>query len=141
MFCRKLEVTEVEHVKGSWASYARTCEKTDVSGAVQNFLESFWKLHGAQEAMPVEAATDEYGQLSDFNLQAGLEMFFGAKCKTKKIEDVDMKGRLDEVGLLQFHHVDLWPSSAAVRELATQMKSRVGFVYADLKKCVFDVLG
>ena len=102
---------------------------------MQNFLESFWKLHGAQEAGPHgEAVADEYGQISDFNFQAGLELFFGTKCKTKKIEDVDMKSRLEEAGLLQFHHVDLWPASAAVRELATQMKSRVGFVYADLRK-------
>ena len=102
-----------------------------------NFLESFWQSRGMQETSGhQEVVADDYMQVSDLSFQAGLEMFFGAKCKAKKIEDVDMKSRLEEAGLLQFHHVDLWPASAAVRELATQMKSRVGFVYADLRKCV-----
>ena len=102
-----------------------------------NFLESFWQSRGLQETSGhQEVVADDYMQVSDLSFQAGLEMFFGSKCKAKKIEDVDMKSRLEEAGLLQFHHVDLWPASAAVRELATQMKSRVGFVYADLRKCV-----
>ncbi len=74
--------------------------------------------------------------MSEFTFQAGLELFFGAKCKAKKLEDVDMKGKLEEAGLLQFFHVNLWSATAAVRELATQMKSRTGFIYADLRKCV-----
>ena len=53
-----------------------------------------------------------------------------------KIEEVDMQGKLEAAGLLPFFHVDLWPASAAVRELATHMKTRTGFIYADLRKCV-----
>jgi hypothetical protein len=79
---------------------------------------------------------DQYSDMSDINLQAGLEQFFGSKCKAKKIEEVDMQGKLAAAGLLPFFHVDLWPASAAVRELATQMKTRTGFIYADLRKCV-----
>ena len=104
---------------------------------MQNFLESFWKVHGVQEAVVSgEAVSDEYQQMSHAKLSAGLEKFFGEKCKAKKLEDVDMKGKLEEIGLLPFFHVDLWPAAAAVRELATQMKTRTGFIYAELRKCV-----
>ena len=72
--------------------------------------------------------------MSDANFQAGLELFFGSKCKPKKVEEVDMAGKLEAVGLAQFFHVDLWPAAAAVRELATLMKSRTGFIYTDLRK-------
>ena len=67
--------------------------------------------------------------MSDANFQAGLELFFGTKCKTKKVEEVDMQGKLEAAGLLPFFHVDLWPASAAVRELATHMKTRTGFIH------------
>ena len=109
---------------------------------MQNFLEHFWKVHGAQEAVvPGEALSDEYQQMSDAKLSAGLEKFFGEKCKAKKLEDIDMKGKLEEIGLLPFFHVDVWPAAAAVRELATQMKTRTGFINAELRKCVVVVVG
>lgn len=63
-----------------------------------------------------------------------LGRYFGNKGKSKKIEEVDMKGTLEKAGLLQLFHDDLWPASAAVRELATVCKTKNGFVFSDLRK-------
>ena len=103
-----------------------------------NFLGAFWKMRCKPDdtGAPGSVAQDGYGEMSDCNFQASLEAFFGGKCKPKKIEDVDMKGKLEAAGLLQLFDVELWPSSAAVRELATQMKTRTGLVYSDLRKWV-----
>ena len=63
-----------------------------------------------------------------------LGRYFGNKGKSKKIEEVDMKGMLEKAGLYQLFHDDLWPASAAVRELATVIKTKTGFVFSDLRK-------
>ena len=51
----------------------------------------------------------------------------------KKLEPVDMGEAMKKAGLFPLFHVDLWPSATAVRELATQAKSKK-FVSSDLRK-------
>ena len=79
---------------------------------------------------------DQYQVMAnhDRDLQAFFDRTYGGKAKCKKVEEVDMPGTLEAAGLLKLFHVDLWPGSAAVRELTTQLKSRTGFIYADLHK-------
>ena len=48
VLCRKFEVTEILHVQGSFSNYAGQCVKDQVSGAMMNFLEVFWKKNGPQ---------------------------------------------------------------------------------------------
>ena len=48
-----------------------------------------------------------------------------------------MSAAMEDAKLAEHFHVDVWPSSTAVRELATQLKnSKSAFVYSDLRKCV-----
>ena len=127
-----------------------------VSGSTLNFLESFWKRHGKQDEVPPSGPAaqvcvcgsvglgcmhlvlfqDQYQVMAnqDRDLQAFFERTIGAKAKCKKVEEVDMPGALEAAGLLKLFHVDLWPGSAAVRELATQLKSRTGLIHSDLHK-------
>ena len=101
-----------------------------------NFLEAFWEMHCQPDdtGAPGSVAQDGYGEMSDFNFQASLEAFFGGKCKPKKIEEVDMQRKLEAAGLLQLFGVELWPSSAAVRDLATQMKTRTGSSFLESQR-------
>ena len=124
----------------------RLCEQA--SGALQNFLASFWKKHAVQPDevaaslvaswwVPVELRVfsllaQEPEVLNDVDLQKGLDSYFGGK--KKKVEDVDMGARLEQACLSQHFCHEIWPASAAVRELATQLKSRSGFVFSDLRK-------
>ena len=64
---------------------------------------------------------------------SGLEMFFASK--QTKFVCLDMVEVMKELSLDHVFHVDLWPASTAVRELATQRKTK-NFVYSDLKKFV-----
>lgn len=79
-------------------------------------------------------------QVPDFGVQAGmcdetlqatlLQLLGPAK---KKYEEVDMVASMKEAQLYDLFDVNQWPSSAAVRELATQLKSK-RFVCSDLRK-------
>ena len=62
-----------------------------------------------------------------------LEQFFSSK--QVKFVSFDMVEAMGELNLDHVFHDDLWPASTAVRELATQRKTKT-FVYSDLKKCV-----
>ena len=64
-------------------------------------------------------------------MQQGLEQFFMGR-QTKLVK-IDMAAAMKEANLLDLFHVELWPASTAVRELATQIKTK-SFVYSDLKK-------
>ena len=68
---------------------------------------------------------------SGLNMQQGLEEFFAGK--TKKLMKFDMMDAMTEIRLVDLFHDDVWPADTAVRELATQLKSK-RFGYSDLKK-------
>ena len=70
---------------------------------------------------------------NDVDFQASLAVFFSATSKKKQLDEVDMPAAMNEAGLNDFIHVDLWPPSAAVRELATSLKHK-SFVFCDLRK-------
>ena len=84
--------------------------------------------------MNLVLSQDQYHDMTNLDLHANLDRYFGGKAKCKKVEEVDMEGMLEAAGLLKLFHVDLWPGSAAVRELATKLKLRTGFIYSDLRK-------
>jgi hypothetical protein len=71
-------------------------------------------------------------------LPESLAKFFAeGKSSKKKFIEVDMTAAMEEARLSAHFHVDVWPSSAAVRELATQLKSnKATFIYSDLRNCV-----
>ena len=69
--------------------------------------------------------------------QQGLEQYFAGK--QNKFVKLDMVEAMREAKLDELFHVDLWPASTAVRELATQRKTK-SFVFSDLKKSVFMLL-
>ena len=60
--------------------------------------------------------------------------------KATKLEPFDVGAKLTELGLDGHFPVEVWPPSAAVREIATWLKARKrlgnskGYVYHDLKK-------
>ena len=66
-----------------------------------------------------------------------LSSFLG---KSRKLERVNLAGRLEEIGLDQYFGSDSWPDVAPVREPATKIKSLTGegfqnpFVFADMRK-------
>ena len=68
---------------------------------------------------------------SDDLLQASLLKMLGPQ--RKKLEEVDMAEAMKRAGLYELFEVGQWPSSAAVRELATQLKTK-RFVCCDLRK-------
>ena len=75
-----------------------------------------------------------------------LEMAAGVfGSKSRRLEKVNMAGRLEELGLDMFFGSSSWPDIAPVRELATKVRSLSGegfanpFVYVDLKKYVMRV--
>ena len=70
---------------------------------------------------------DQYHDMINLDLHANLDRYFGGKAKCKKVEEVVMQGMLEAAGLVKLFHVDQWPGSAAVRELATQLMLRTGF--------------
>ena len=69
--------------------------------------------------------------------QQGLEQYFAGK--QNKLVKLDMVEAMKEAKLDKLFHVDLWPASTAVRELATQLKTKK-FVCSELKKSVFFLL-
>ena len=71
--------------------------------------------------MHLVLSQDQYQEVSNLDLHANLDRYFGGKAKCKKVEEVDMQGMLEAAGLLKLFHADLWPGSAAVREIATQL--------------------
>ena len=102
-----------------------------VSGAMLNFIGAFWKKYNGECEEPVAVYEDVY-KANDSSLLAEMDKYFGGK--KKKVEVIDMNDKLEKAGLRPHFHVDLWPSAAAVRELATQRKNKDGFVYSDLRK-------
>ena len=71
-----------------------------------------------------------------------LHWIAGEKPKQKELEHVDIGAHLKTHGLASHLPVEVWPPTAAVRELATWIKSRkrcghpdTTFVYVNLKKC------
>ena len=102
-----------------------------VSGAMLNFLGAFWKKYNGEIEEPVAVYEDVY-KANDTSLLAEMDKYFGGK--KKKVEAIDMSDKLEKAGLKPYFHVDLWPSAAAVRELATQRRNKDGFVYSDLRK-------
>ena len=73
----------------------------------------------------------EPGEISGVSM---IEQYFEGK--QKKLVKLDMVEAMKEAKLDELFHVDLWPASTAVRELATQRKTK-SFVFSDLKKSVF----
>ena len=63
--------------------------------------------------------------------------------QTRPVEHVDLKSKLDGLGLGPLFPPSSWPPAAAVRELQHKLKGleKVGvkrpFVACDLRKCVF----
>ena len=58
----------------------------------------------------------------------------------KKLLEVNMQLRMDEVGLGKFFPLDVWPSITPVRQMATWAQNRkrhIGaeYVFVDIKKC------
>ena len=86
-------------------------------------------------------SASEHGETSRLSMQAqfismqqqGLEQYFAGK--QNKFVKLDMVEAMKEAKLDELFHVDLWPASTAVRELATQRKTK-SFVFSDLKKSV-----
>ena len=71
------------------------------------------------------------GPCMQAQMQQGLEQFFMGK--QKKLDKFDMAAAMKEAKLHDLFHDELWPACTAVRELATQKKTK-SFVYSDLKK-------
>ena len=95
-------------------------------------------LSGEPEAglqTKAKAGDDESGQFR-WNEDAMCK-FFG---KPKRLEKVNMEARMTELGLDLFFGPECWPDMAAVRELATKVKSITGdgncnpFVQVELRK-------
>ena len=121
------DITEVEHMVNVEVSDL-TFEGA-VSGSRKGFMLSAFK-RAQKESVPV-AQSDPYQQECSSTLQS-LESFFSGKLQ-KKLVELDMAQAMKEAGLADLFHVDLWPASTAVRELATQLKNK-RFAYSDLKK-------
>ena len=85
----------------------------------------------AQKQREPVAQSDPYQQESTSTLQC-LESFFSGKVQ-KKLVELDMVQAMKDAGLADLYHDDLWPASTAVRELATQLRTK-RFAFADLKK-------
>ena len=85
----------------------------------------------AQKQREPVAQSDPYQQEGTSTLQC-LETFFSGKLQ-KKLVELDMAQAMTEAGLVGLFHDDLWPASTAVRELATQLKTK-RFAFSDLKK-------
>ena len=71
------------------------------------------------------------GPSMQVQMQQGLEQFFMGR--QTKLAKIDMAAAMKEAKLQDLFHVELWPACTAVRELATQIKTK-SFVYSDLKK-------
>ena len=111
----------------------------DISGQMINWLAAFWQKHaaavgGAEVFDPyivgggtasVQAANEQAAAVGSV-----LEKLFENK---KKLVAVDMAASMKKLGLDQVFPLAAWPTSTAVRELATQAKSRK-FVSSDIKK-------
>ncbi len=82
----------------------------------------------------------------DSKLQSALMAVLG-KAK-KEMVPVDLSSMLRQQGLEWYFPTEAWPPTAAVRELATKIRTleKGGglanpYVYCDLKKCVFHACG
>ena len=75
--------------------------------------------------------TGPTGSQAEAAVGSALEHFF--ESKKNKLVAFDMADKMKKLQLDQIFHVVVWPSSSAVRELATQMKSK-SFVCSDIKK-------
>ena len=110
----------------------RECSKLAVCMCAALLQVSAFKLAQKQNE-PVDAVkTDPYQQAVTNAFSQGLEDFHGNKLK-KKLVEFDMAQAMTEAGLAKLFHDDLWPASTAVRELATQLKTK-RFAYSELKK-------
>ena len=74
---------------------------------------------------------DDATAMEDSLLQASLLKALGPQ--KKKIEEVDLSEAMTNAGLAKLFHIDQWPDSGAVRELASQLKHKK-FVACDLHK-------
>ena len=137
-----LETTQVIHLVGKWDKLEKSIPN-DISGQIINWLAAFWQKHaGGVEAFDPYIAGGGTTSVQAENEQAAavgsvLERLFENK---KKLVAVDMAASMRKSQLDQFFPLVLWPSSTAVRELATQAKSRK-FVCADIKKYALVIVG
>ena len=129
--CRKLEITHTVHLRGSWEDFTLPKDGVEISGALINFLIAFWKKHAVVDE-EVAAKSDPYLQNAGESMQQGLDAYFSNKVQ-KKFVEVDMVQAMTQANLLNLFHDDLWPACTAVRELATQLKTK-RFAYSELKK-------
>ena len=158
VLCRRrgLEITHVAHVRGDWGDFTLP-RSPEVAGSLLNFMIAFWKKHAPAE-LPIAdgvaktvssghtclvciafvcvcGCQDRCSEAStglDGHFLQGLERFFASKGQ-KKFVEFDMMEAMTEAGLVMLFHVDVWPASTAVRELATQLKTK-RFAYSELKK-------
>jgi len=121
------DISEVEHMANVDVSQLKF--DGAVSGSKMGFMVTAFKR--AQKQSEPVAQSDPYQQESSSTLQS-LETFFSGKLQ-KKLVELDMAQAMKEAGLADLFHDDLWPASTAVRELATQLKTK-RFAYSDLKK-------
>ena len=134
-----METTQVIHLKGKWEKMEKSVP-SDISGAMVNWIGAFWLKHAVVDKEPV-AVVDPYtpvvgpvgptGSQAEAAVGSALELFF--ESKKNKFVTFDMAGKMKKLQLDQIFHLVMWPSSTAVRELATQKKSK-SFVCADIKK-------
>ena len=93
---------------------------------------SYLQVAAVEKARKKDPAQKEDGfSPEDALLQANLLRVLGPQ--KKKIEEVDLAEAMKATGLSRLFHIDQWPDSGAVRELATQMKKQK-FVACDLHK-------
>ena len=121
------DISEVEHMANVDASQFKFDGAG--SGSKMGFMVTAFKR--AQKQCEPVAQSDPYQQESTSTLQS-LESFFSGKLQQKLVE-LDMAQAMKEAGLADLYHDDLWPASTAVRELATQLRTK-RFAYSDLKK-------
>ena len=135
-----METTKVVHLKGTWATMKNSLP-ADIKGAMENWISAFWQKHAVVDKEPDAAVFDPYtagaGPAGPTGVQAEaavgsvLEKLFDSK--RNKLVAFDMADKMKKLQLDQFFPLVLWPASTAVRELATQQKSK-SFVCAEVKK-------
>ena len=98
---------------------------------------------GASFALDFGGLCDHVMFSCDCRMEFLLARVLEGRPQPKLVEHVDMKTKLDDLGLGQLFPPNSWPPPAAVRELQHKAKGleKVGvkrpFVACDLRKCVF----
>ena len=127
------EISEVEHlVDAKFEDF--TFAGLSSNGARLTFIKkAFEKANPPNPDFPT--TKDAYGGApnEDALLQAQFLRLLGPQ--KKKVEEVDIPSALAEARLAEHFEVNQWPPHGALRELATQFKSKP-FVCCDLHKYV-----